>query len=177
MMVAGAADRGHRAEVVDLELALEVLPPDLGDRREPRRQAGGVEQAVEPAELEHRPAEQRVEAGVVPHVGRDADHPTGELGRQLGGDRLRRGGLEVGHHDVGALFGEASCRRLADAAAAADHHRDVPGQLLASPLAGDRLLHLAPLQRPVLELEDVGLGRDWNRSTASALAMASSVAR
>ena len=77
-----------------------------------------------------------------------------------------------------ALLGEPPRRRLADAAPAADHHHDVPRQLLGGALAGDRLLHLPPLQRPVLELEHVRFGQmNSNRSTASALAMASSVAR
>ena len=147
----------HRAEVVDLELSLQVFPPDLGDRREPRRQPGGVEQAVEPAELQHRPAKQGVEAGVIPHVDRDADRATGKLRGDFLRDAFGHAAVEVRHHDVGAFIREPPHRGCADAAAAADHHDDMPRDQLGRLLPGDLLLHLAALQRPALELVDVAL--------------------
>ena len=56
------------------------------------------------------------------------------------------------------LLREPERRALADAAPPADHHHDVPGQQLGGALPGDLLVHLPPLQRPVLELEHVALG-------------------
>ena len=56
---------------------------------------------------------------------------------------------------MGTLLGEPPSRRGADAAAAADDDGDVARQQLGRPLLGDLLLDLPPLQRPVLELEDV----------------------
>jgi hypothetical protein len=146
---------------VHLELALQILPADVGDGREPRRQARGVEQAVETAEFEHRSAEEGVERGIIADVGRGPDQAAGMPDPELGGDLLGRGPVEVRHHHVRALLCEASRGRLADAAPAADDHHDVPRKLLGGPLAGDGLLHLPALQRPVLELEHVALGEEF----------------
>jgi hypothetical protein len=74
-----AAARPDGAEVVDLELPLEIVPADLGDWSKTRREAGGVEEAVQTAELEHRFSEQKVETGVVSHIGRHRNRAPGIL--------------------------------------------------------------------------------------------------
>jgi hypothetical protein len=119
-------DRGDGAEVVHLELAQQFLAPDLRHRSEPRGKPRGIEERIQTSELEHHPAEQGVEAFVVPHVHGDAYRAPRDPRRRLlrGGCGAR--GVEIGHDDVGALFSETQGRRLPDPAAPADHERDVP---------------------------------------------------
>src|SRR3954471_13516610 len=149
----GAADRLDRAEVMDLELPLEIVAGDLADRSETRRKTGGVEETVQAAELEDSAAKQEVKAGVIPHVNRETDDAS--AGVRVRGHILRQLTIEIGHDDVGTLFGEAHRCRFSDTAAAADNQHDMTGQKLRRSLSSDLLLDLPPLQRPVLELEDV----------------------
>jgi hypothetical protein len=148
--------REHGAQVVDLELLLQVFASDVADRRKARRGPGRVEQAVEPAVLQHRASERGREARFVAHVHAQSQQPARIFRCQRTGHRLRALPVEIRHDDVRALFHEAPGRRLTDAAGAADDEGHVPRQQALPALARDTLLHLAPLERPVLELEDVG---------------------
>ena len=123
-----ARDRRDRAEVVHVELPLQVVALELGERREARRQPRGVEQAVEPAELAHRSREEQVEARIVAHVHRDPDRAARELRHHRRRDPLRRWSVQVGHDHVRALLDVRMRRRLADPASAAHHDHHVPRQ-------------------------------------------------
>ena len=141
-----------------LELALEIFAPDVGDLREPRRQPRRVEQRVHPAERQHGLVKQPAQTRVVPDVGGDAHGAARKRRRHLGRRRVRRGLVQVRDHHVGAFGREPQRGRAADPAGAADHHGDLARNQERRPVAGGLLVQLAPLQRPVLEFEDVRLG-------------------
>src|SRR5919108_5185512 len=143
---------------MDIELALEVLSPDLGDRSEAGRQPRSIEQAIQPAELENRLAKECVERRVVAHVYDSRYHSAREAGGDLGCDSSAARLIEIRHHNVGTLFGKAPGGGLADPAAAPDYDDHVPWEQLGRPLLRDLLFDLAALEWPVLELEDVLLG-------------------
>ncbi len=155
------ADRPDSAEVVDLELPLEIVPADLGDWSETRRQAGGVEQAVQPAELEHRPSEQRVETGVVPHVGR---HRYGAPGKFCARPPSATRSHCSPSRSATTTWAPSSAKR-----SAADFPMPLPPPMITTmcrarslvrAVPRDLLLDLAALQRPVLELEHVRFGNE-----------------
>ena len=160
-----------------LELALEVLAPDLRDRREAGREAGGIEETVEPAELEHRPAEERVQAGVAPDVGLHADDPPGERGRELARHRL---GAAASRSDT-TTWAPSSANRFAAA-----RPMPLPPPITTATCRGSSLP--ASSRASVSSTFRRSSGQcsnsktsasltNWNRSTASAPAIASSVAR
>ena len=102
----GPAHGGHRAQIVHLELMLQVLPPDAGDRCEAGSQARRVEQAVHSAELEHASAEEGIQTGILPHVDGCSHDSARKICREFPGYTLRHLAIEVSHHHVGALPGE-----------------------------------------------------------------------
>ena len=77
------------------------------------RQAGVVDDQVDPAEGEHGRAERRGHRVLVGHVGGDRRRHVGAA--DLGGGGLRLLQVEVGDDDAGALGGEPVGDRLADA--------------------------------------------------------------
>ena len=65
------------------------------------------------------------------------------------GDRFSAGGVEIGHHDVGAAFREQQRHLAADAARAADHDGDAPAEF---PF-GRHPLELGFFECPVFDAE------------------------
>ena len=158
----GPADRGDGAEVVDLELLLEIVPADLGDRGEARRQAGGVEEAVQPAELQHRLPEQTRRGWRRPaRPPRRRSRARETLPPAPAADPARTLAVQVRHHHVGALLGKALRRRSPMPLPPPMITTIWRGSSLVRAVPGDLLLDLAALQRPVLELEDVRLGNEF----------------
>ena len=89
----------------------------LGERRV-------VHQDVDAAEASHGPLDQGVDLGEIAHVrGHREAAPAERL--DLAGGGFGGGRVDVGDGDVRARAREREGRRLADAAAAPRHHRDL----------------------------------------------------
>ena len=156
------ADREHGAEIVNVELPLQIFTPDLRQPREAGGLARRVEQTIQSAELQHGAPEQIGQAVVVGNVDLDGD---GAAGPRRGRLDLRHGGVRgaqvhVRHHHVSAFPGEAPRGGSADPAAAADHQDDVAGNEQRRPLPRVLFVDLAPFERPVLEREHLRLGNE-----------------
>ena len=91
--------------------------------------------------------------GLAGHVHAEAERrgrpPTAATASSATSPRARR--VEIGHHHVRALGGQALGDRAADAAGAPGDERDPAGQLLL----GRRQRELVELERPVLDVEGV----------------------
>ena len=145
---------------MDVELALQVLPPDVRQPREPRRQARRVEQAVQPSELDDGAPHQVRQTRVVPDVHRDCDGAIGVRPRDLPGDGIRGGLVEVGDYNVRPFRRKPSRGRVPDAAAAPDHDGDLAGNQPGGALSRVLLVDFAALERPVLERVHLRLGNE-----------------
>ena len=94
--------------------------------------------------------ERGLDLGLVGHVDVNAaDHILAEPLAEVGDGRIEALGVDVGEHDAGAFAHEPSRDRLPDAARAAGHQRDAPGERF-------RLRHalkLGLLEQPILDIE------------------------
>ena len=148
---------------MDVELALEVLPSDVRQPREPRRLARRVKQAVQPSELGDGPPYQVRQTRVVPDVHRDCDGAIRLRRRDLPRCGLRGGLVEIGDHNVRPFRRKPSRGRAPDAAAAPDHDGDLAGNELGGALPRVLLVDFAALERPVLERVHLRLGNELER--------------
>ena len=140
-----------------LELPLQVSGLDVHDGGKARRHTGGIEQAVDPAEGQHRLADSMLD---VLETGDVRLHPDAAIGpTQVRGKCGCGVSIPVCHHHAGALSHKLGSRRAPDAAGPTDHQRHVTRHQQRLALALHGLLHLAALQRPVLELEHRCVGQ------------------
>ena len=126
------------------------VPVRLGglQQRLRQRQAGVVDDEVDPAEGEHRGVDRGLHGGLVGDVGRDADRDVGVA--DLGGRRAcALSSVEVGDDDAGALGGEPRGDGLADARAAPVTR----AMRVASGFGFGIRCELGLFQRPVLDAE------------------------
>ena len=137
---------------VDLE---RPSPDAFGRNRRIRRrkQRGGVDDAVEAAELQHRG---RNPAAIVSREVRSIDALIAiSLRRQtrgVGFRLLRTRDVRVRDDDVAAALGDLQRDFTPDAAASADHDDDLAAEFLL----GRHPLQLGLLERPVLDAEGLG---------------------
>ena len=130
------------------------LEQRLGDR-----QAGVVDDEVDPAERQSRGVDRGLHGVGVGDVGHDRDRPVRAADPR--GHLLRALGVQVGDHDARALGAEPLGDRLADARAGAGDQGHPSGERLRR----RHPLQLGLLERPVLDPEllalvDRGVGGD-----------------
>ncbi len=91
-----------------------------------------------------------LDRGLARHVDMDSrDHVLAVPLAELGDRRIEALSVDVGEHDAGAFAHESRSDRLSDAASAASHQRDPPGERL-------RLRHalkLRLLEQPIFNIE------------------------
>ena len=111
------------AAEVDPEHLVELREGELVDRRGVTRDAGVVEDSVEPAEARLPEAERRIDLVRNPDIGDGRDRvAAGHAHRLCGGPRTPR--VPVHDDHAGPLSGEAPRRGRADRTTAAGHEHD-----------------------------------------------------
>ena len=112
--------------------------------------AGVGDENVQAAKSEDRFVKRGFDLALARHVDMDAaDHVLAEPLAEVGDGRIQALGVDVGEHDAGAFAHEPRRDRLPDAARAAGHQRDAPGERF-------RLRHALKLglfQQPIFDIE------------------------